>query len=113
MEPTGIYLGKDMHTRIEKDNFENIWEWPPELDEKSIKDDVLYTVVYNRSYWDSEGSLMGDSWGQRTKVIAVEETPQKVIEHVKSINCLKDKIKDKQRLITAYKKEFYNKISAE
>lgn len=45
---TCILYGREMHTNIsgpEKDYFEDIWEWPSELDEQSIKDDVLYTVV--------------------------------------------------------------------
>ena len=85
---TEFFYGKEMHTKIsgpEDNYYENIWEWPSEQEEQSIKDDVIYTVSFELSEWDTTGSLMGDSVGKRQKVIAFEETPKEVTDIMNEI----------------------------
>lgn len=95
-----------MHTRVKDGNYEDIWEWPSKEVEDSIKDDVRYTVLFERDEWNTEGSLIGDSWGRRTKVTAFEETPKEVTDVLDEINRHKINISLLNRGVMAYEKLF-------
>ena len=113
---TYILYGREMHTKVygpEKDYFEDIWEWPSEQEEQSIKDDVLYTVACEVTEWDSTGSIIGDSVGRRSKVIAFEETSKAAQDLMNEIEKHDAAIKRFCAKLTAYKKEFAKRVNNE
>lgn len=114
MKQTHIFYGREMHTKIsgpENDYFQDIWEWPSEQEEQSIKDDVLYTVVCEVEEWDTTGSIVGDSVGRRRKVIAFEETSrasQDLLEEVEKHDAALRRLWAK---LNTYKAEFAKRVS--
>ena len=102
MAAIDIFKGKDIHSRIEEDYFENIWVYPNNEMESCIDDDSCYTVVFNRESWDYEGGLMGDSCGQKTKVFSIEKTPKFILDTLEEIDKLKS-------CVFQYKNEVHDK----
>lgn len=113
---TYILYGRGMHTKVygpEKDYFEDIWEWPSEQEEQSIKDDVLYTVACEVTEWDSTGSIIGDSVGRRSKVIAFEETSRAAKDLIDEIEKHDAAIRRLRDMLHTYKKEFAERVNNE
>ena len=106
MAAIDIFKGKDMHTGIREDYFEDIWEYPNNEMESHVDDDSYYTVVFNRTSWDTDGSLMGDSQGQITKVLGFEKTPKFILDALEEIDNIRS-------CINQYKNSVYDKILKE
>jgi hypothetical protein len=82
MVEIGFFKGSALHHKIDLEaGVECIWNYPDDVQEDSIKDDTLYTVIFDTKIWNSVSSVSageGKTYAKST-IISLEETPTNII----------------------------------